>query len=330
MIAHERDRGRTIRQIAAQLGPNPSTVSRELRRNVDDAGNYRPAIAHRMARGRRSRRVARDEALRVFVQDRLDRRWSPEQIVAALRAAHPDQPDRRLAVETLYQAIHARDSVLTRVLRTGRARRRPHRRGDARRPRGLPAPMLMIDERPGHVADRAEPGRWEGDLIMGAGNRSAIGTLVERTSRAVVLVHVGDDRTAVALRDALLAIYQAMPASLRRSLTWDQGEEMSVHLELAHALDMPVYFCQPHSPWQRGSNENTNGLLRQYFPKGTDLRGHSAEHLAAVAAELNERPRKRLGWRTLIAVLTEHFDTDQPGRHADPLTAIPGRLTAFP
>jgi len=302
VIADERDRGATIREIAAQLDRSPSTVSRELRRNRDDTGRYRPAIAHRLARDRlarpRARRIAGDPALQALVQKRLDERWSPEQIAATLRLEHPDRADWHLATESIYQAMYCRDSVLTRRLRTGRARRRPHRRGDARRPRGLPAPMLMVDERPAHVQERVEPGHWEGDLIMGAGNRSAIGTLVERVSRAVVLVHLGADRTATALRDALVALYRALPAALRRSLTWDQGREMSAHLDVSAALDMPVYFCQPHSPWQRGSNENTNGLLRQYFPKHTDLSVYQPEHLATVTAELNARPRKTLGWQT--------------------------------
>ena len=156
--------------------------------------------------------------------------------------------------------------------------------------------MVMIDQRADSVQDRVEPGHWEGDLIMGVGNRSAIGTLVERTTRNVILLHLGQVRTAVAVRDALIAVFSALPPGLRRSLTWDQGKEMSAHADLTRAVAMPVYFCHRSSPWERGSNENMNGLLRDYFPKGTDLRVHTAEYLAAVAAEINERPRRILRW----------------------------------
>jgi IS30 family transposase len=159
--------------------------------------------------------------------------------------------------------------------------------------------MTMIDQRPAEAIDRAVAGHWEGDLITGAANRSAIGTLVERNSRFTILLHLpGGRHTAEDVRDALVAAMAQVPAALRRSLTWDQGKELALHAEIAQALGMPVFFCEPHSPWQRPSNENTNGLLRQYFPKGTDLRVHRAETLAAVATELNERPRKVLGWDT--------------------------------
>jgi len=205
--------------------------------------------------------------------------------------------------ETIYQAIYRPElgrlrRDLPKVLRTGRRRRKPHRHPDARRP-GRLVGMTMIDQRPAEAQDRTVPGHWEGDLITGAANGSAIGTLVERVSRFTILLHLASGRhTAEDVRDALVAAMAQLPSELRRSLTWDQGSEMALHADIAQALGMPVFFCQPHSPWQRPSNENTNGLLRQYFPKGTDLRVHGPEQLSAVAVELNERPRKTLGWAT--------------------------------
>lgn len=244
-----------------------------------------------------------DPVLREFVQGRLRKRWSPEQIAQALRREFPDEPGRHLVSETIYQAVYRPElgglcRELPAVLRTRRRRRRPHRRADARRAGAL-VNMRMLDQRPAEAADRAVPGHWEGDLIVGADNRSAIGTVVERTSRFTLLLHLSDGRhTAEAVRDALLAAMSDLPAALRRSLAWDQGKEMALHTEVAAALDMPVFFCVPHSPWQRGSNENTNGLLRQYVPKGSDLRVYTPADLSAVAAELNARPRKTLGWDT--------------------------------
>ncbi len=227
----------------------------------------------------------------------LDDRCSPEQIRHRLRHDHPDRPELHVSHETIYQALYVQGRgelrrELARALRTGRTVRKPRRTADQRRPR-FTAPMIMIGDRPAQVDDRAVPGHWEGDLIIGADQQSAIGTLVERTTRYVMLVHLGHDRTAEAVRDALITTVTTLPAHLTRSLTWDQGSEMSRHHEFTLATDIPVYFCDPHSPWQRGSNENTNGLLRQYFPKGTDLAVHSPEDLAAVAAQLNRRPRKR-------------------------------------
>jgi IS30 family transposase len=299
--------GDSMRAIAAELGRSPSTISRELSRNRDpQSGQYRPFTAHRLAAARRARpkprKLTRDGPLRSFVEDRLERRWSPEQICHALRVAFPDEPGRHLVHETIYQALYARDGGLDRQtcrgLRTGRGRRRPRRRSGDRRPGGLAQPMAMIDERPCEAQDRVVAGHWEGDLLMGAANRSAIGTLVERTTRHLILVHLPQGRTAEAVGEAVAGAVGGLPPGLRRSLTWDQGKEMSRHHDIAAATGMPVFFCERASPWQRGTNENTNGLLRQYFPKGTDLSRHSAEHLAAVAAELNARPRKSLGWQT--------------------------------
>jgi IS30 family transposase len=295
-----------VRAIAAELGRSPATISRELRGNCDPgSGQYRPFAAQRLAAGRRVRpgrgKLVCDAVLRKFVADRLDKRWSPEQISHALRAEFPDDPDRQLVPETIYQAIYRPElgglrRDLPRVLRTGRRRRKPRRRPDARRPGSL-VDMSMIHQRSAEAIDRVVPGHWEGDLITGAANRSAIGTLVERTSRYVILLHLpGGRHTAEAVRDALVPAMAHLPVQLRRSLAWDQGKEMALHGEIALALGMPVFFCDKASPWQRPSNENTNGLLRQYFPKGTDLRLHSPDQLAAVAAELNDRPRKTLGW----------------------------------
>jgi len=300
-------RGETVRAIATELGRSPATVSRELRRNFDPgSGQYRPFAAQRLAAGRRARpgrgKLVRDAVLRQFVQQRLDKRWSPEQICAALRREFPEEPERQVVHETIYQAIYRPElgglhRDLPKVLRTGRRRRKPRRHPDARRP-GLVG-MTMIDQRPAEAEDRTATGHWEGDLITGAANRSAIGTLVERVSRFTILLHLPSGRhTAEDVRDALVAAMAQLPPELRRSLTWDQGSEMALHADIAQALGMPVFFCEPRSPWQRPSNENTNGLLRQYFPKGTDLRAHGPDQLSAVAVELNERPRKTLGWDT--------------------------------
>jgi IS30 family transposase len=310
--------GRSVRSIAAEVGRDPSTVSRELRRNAHpETGDYRPHTAQARADARRPRpkngKLATSLRLRQAVQDGLDRRWSPEQIVRRLRRDFPDQPGMHVTHETIYQALYVQGRgelrrELTRALRTGRAARRP-RRPAGTRPSRFAAPMVMISDRPAEVTDRAVPGHWEGDLIIGKDHASAIGTLVERATRYVLLVHLGQGRGAEQVRDALLATVATLPTHLKRSLTWDQGAEMALHHQFSTAADMPVYFCDPHSPWQRGSNENTNGLLRQYFPKGTDLTAHSPDHLAAVAAELNGRPRKTLGWDTpaerLAKLLTE-------------------------
>lgn len=302
MISDLHRAGTSVRVIAADLGRNPSTVSRELRRNRSATGRYGASDAHRQAALRRcrprARRVAVDLELRQFVQSCLECGWSPEQISHALQEKFPSDPRRQLVHESIYQALYSADAAVHRTLGKRRRRRRPRRRPDARRPGGMATPMVLIDQRPDSVEDRVEPGHWEGDLIMGVGNRSAIGTLVERTSRNVVLLHLPNGRTAAEVRDALIDVFATLPPNLRRSLTWDQGKEMSAHSELTLAVDMPVYFCHRSSPWERGSNENMNGLLRDYFPKRTDLRVHTADDLAAVAAQLNQRPRKTLDWKT--------------------------------
>ncbi|AEW93495.1 integrase [Streptantibioticus cattleyicolor NRRL 8057 = DSM 46488] len=297
----------TVRAIAAELGRSPSTVSREIRRNRHPGnGQYRPHAAQARADARRPRpkpgKISQNPELRRFIQDRLHLRWSPEQICQALRAQFPQRPEMHVVHETVYQALYVQGRgelrrELARALRTGRARRKPRRQAQQRQPR-FSTPMVMISERPAEAEDRAVPGHWEGDLIIGKDGASAIGTLVERATRYVMLLHLPDGRSAEHVRDALTDTVQTLPAHLVRSLTWDQDAEMAAHGAFTIATDIPVYFCDPASPWQRGSNENTNGLLRQYFPKGTDLSVHTREHLDAVAAELNGRPRKTLGWET--------------------------------
>ena len=312
VIADLQRAGHGVREIAISISRGASTVSRELRRNRDQAsGQYRPYTAQRLAAQRRARprsgKLARDRVLRECVQDWLQLRWSPEQISQMLRRQFPDESERHVVPETIYQAIYRPDlgglrRDLPRVLRTGRRCRKRRRHPDARRP-GRLVGMTMLDQRPAEASDRSVPGHWEGDLILGAGNRSAIGTLVERSSRSLILLPLPDGKGADAVRDAVIAALAPLPAQLRRSLTWDQGSEMALHAEITQTLGLPVFFCEKASPWQRPSNENTNGLLRQYFPKGSELRVHGPERLAAVAAELNTRPRKSLGWDTPAARL---------------------------
>ncbi len=308
-------------EIAAMIGKHPSTVSRELRRNSNKAktpghvkGLYRPSSAHRRAQERARRpkpaklRADVNAELHDHVQGRLRLRWSPEQIAGTLRSEFPDRPEMWVSHETIYQAIYVQSRGalkrdLAACLRTGRAVRRPKRNADARRPR-VPA-ELLISERPAEASDRAVPGHWEGDLIVGAHNGSAIGTLVERTTRFCLLLHLPGRHGAEEVRDALVDTIRALPEMLRGSLTWDQGSELARHSEITLATNLDIYFCDPHSPWQRGSNENTNGLLRQYFPKGTDLRVHSKTDLDHVARELNDRPRKTLGFKSPRQALTE-------------------------
>ncbi|WP_438292449.1 IS30 family transposase [Streptomyces sp. HUAS TT7] len=297
----------TIRSIAAALGRSPSTVSREIQRNRHPVnGQYRPFAAQARAASRRPRpkprKIGENPVLRDYIQDRLSKRWSPEQIVHHLRRDFPDHPEMHVVHETIYQALYVQGRgelrrQLTKSLRTGRAIRVPRRQAQQRRPR-YRHPMVMISERPAEAEDRAVPGHWEGDLIIGKNHKSAIGTLVERTTRYVLLLHLPDGWGTEAVRDALIDTVKNLPAHLKRSLTWDQGCEMGRHHEFTLATDIPVYFCDPASPWQRGSNENTNGLLRQYFPKSTHLGNHNRAHLDAVAAELNGRPRKTLSWET--------------------------------
>jgi len=297
--------GHSCREVARRLRRAPSTITREIAANSVE-GVYRPYAAQRESAARRPRPKTRkllvEGPLREFVVDGLRQRWSPVQICHALRKEHPDDQAMRVSHETVYQALYfqARGGLKREVqaaIRTGRTRRKPHRDPNVRTSRFVDE-MVMISERPAEVVDRAVPGHWEGDLIMGASNKSAIGTLVERTTRYCMLLHLPEGHSAEQVRDALVKQIQTLPRHLRGSLTWDQGCEMAGHKQFTIATNVPVYFCDPASPWQRGTNENTNGLLRQYFPKGTDLSVYGSEDLEHVAQELNGRPRQTLGWDT--------------------------------
>ena len=288
----------TVRGIALELGRAPSTISREIRRNGDPDGRYRPHHAEQSARLRackpRKRRITVDTVLAAAVARLLAKRWSPEQVAHELRELFAGQPLRWLCKETIYQAIYDPAVELTRPAR----RRRRRRRLLGLQRRGRLTAMRMIDERPDEVEDRVQAGHWEGDLIMGAGNRSAIGTLVERTTRFVILLAFRDgSATADGARQAITSALESLPPALRRTLTWDQGKELAMHQQITVSTGTGVFFCDAHSPWQRGSNENMNGLLRDYFPKGTDLSSHTTQDIARVAAELNDRPRKTLSWQ---------------------------------
>jgi IS30 family transposase len=355
-----------VRAIARKLGRSPSTISRELRRNAATRGGklvYRASIAQwkaeRAARRPKPAKLAANDQLRQYVQDRLagevatpdgtsvpgpkvrwigrrhgrrqDRRWatawSPAQIAGRLPIDFPHDGTMRVSHEAIYQALYVQGRgalrrELTACLRTGRALRVPRARARARGKQFI-TPDVLISERPAEADDRAVPGHWEGDLILGL-DSSAIGTLVERTTRFTMLLHLPPmpghgtgprakhgpalaGHGAQAVRDAIAATITTLPAQLRKTLTWDQGTEMAQHAQLRIDTGLQVFFCDPRSPWQRGSNENTNGLLRQYFPKGTDLAKHTASDLQAVAATLNTRPRKTLGWKTPAEALNEQL-----------------------
>lgn len=302
--------GESFRVIARRIGRAPSTVSREVG-GVRGRGRYRATSADDRAcvaalRPKRSK-LASSPRLRRAVQKMLERRFSPAQISARLRVEYPDDEEMRIAPETIYQSLYVQGrgrlrQDLTRYLRSGRSRRQP-RRGPTHK--GRIPDMISISQRPAEVQDRAVPGHWEGDLLVGKGNRSYIGTLVERHTRYVMLTYLGSDASTETVTARLAEQIVRLPEHLRLSLTWDQGREMYRHTEFTVATGVKVYFCDPHSPWQRGSNENTNGLLRQYFPKGTDLSAHNQAELDRVAAELNGRPRQTLGWLTPAEKMTE-------------------------
>jgi transposase, IS30 family len=302
--------GHSARSIARELGRAPSTITRELSLRRGPDGRYRAstaqAAADASARRPKPAKLAINARLRVEVQARLELHHSPEQIMRRLREDFPDDPEMWVSHETIYQSlfVQSRGALrreLTTCLRTGRALRRPQRQAAgtrAARTRRIPD-MVHISERPPEVADRAVPGHWEGDLILGSvASGSAIGTLVERATRYVLLLHLPDNHTALTVQEAMIAKMSELPDQLLRTLTWDQGIEMTNHARIAAATGLDIYFCDPHSPWQRGTNENTNGLLRQYFPKGTDLSLWGPGYLDNIAAELNNRPRKTLDWRT--------------------------------
>lgn len=324
--------GKSIRKIADELDRAPSTIMREIERNAFCYGRYREryrfgalrkggrdakprynaagAQARAQERARRPQpgKLAVNEKLHDEVQARLLDKHSPEQIATRLSIDFPDDAEMRVSHETIYRSIYVQGKgnlrrELHQCLRTGRALRKPQRRADARRPRIRD--MVNISERPPEVEDRAVPGHWEGDLIVGAEGKSAIGTVVERATRFVLLLHLPDNHGALAVQEAIVAKMSELPAMLRKTLTWDQGIEMANHAAIAAATELDIYFCDPHSPWQRGTNENTNGLLRQYFAKGTDLSVFPADYLDYVAMQLNTRPRKTLGWKKPTEALDE-------------------------
>ena len=371
-IALYRAQGLGVREIARRLRRSPSTISRELRRNASTRTfrlEYRASLAqwHAERRARRPKvaKLATNDRLREYVQDRLsgvvrtpdgrpvgppgpkwqgrnkphrgDRRWvqawSPEQIAKRLPVDFPDDGTMRISHEAIYQALYVQSRgglqrELVACLRTGRALRVPRSRARQKAWAHV-TPEVMISERPAEVEDRAVPGHWEGDLLIGL-ERSAIGTLVERTTRFAMLIHLPREDGyqigarikngpalagygAITMKNALTNVMTTLPEQLRRSLTWDRGKELSAHVAFKVETGIPVYFADPHSPWQRGTNENTNGLLRQYFPKGTDLTRWNREEIEAVAAALNARPRKTLGWKTPAEALDEHLRSLQQG-----------------
>ncbi len=293
-------RDESLRSIADRLGRSPSTVSREVRINGGHL-RYRATVAHRSSRRRAKRPKARKltecPRLRVAVEGKLGLWWSPSQISRWLIRAYPDDEEMRVSHETIYKSLFVQGrgtlrKELWRSLGTGRATRRPQ--GRAKSTKGQIRDMVMISERPAEIEDRAVPGHWEGDLIIGT-RKSAIGTLVERQTRFVMLFPLPDGNTAESVRVALTDTVQKLPEHLWRSLTWDQGKEMAQHATFTIDTGIQVFFCDPKSPWQRGSNENNNGLLRQYFPKGTDLSVHTQDVLDQAAYSLNTRPRQTLG-----------------------------------
>ena len=311
-IALSRARGESLRVIARRLGRSPSTVSRELRRNADRRGGYRATIAHALAYARASRpkpaKLATNLALRAKVEQDLACRYSPEQIAGRLRVEFPDQPEMWVSTETIYQSLYVQSRgalrrELTRCLRTGRALRQPGRKAGQRKNR-IPD-MINIAQRPPEAEDRAVPGHWEGDLLIGKRNATAIATLVERATGYAMLVALPEGYKPEHVAPALAAKVKTLPEAMRRSLTWDQGPEMRDWKQVRLDAEIEVYFCDPHAPWQRGSNENTNGLLRQYFPKGTDFASVNEADLDAVADELNDRPRKRLGYHKPIEQIAD-------------------------
>jgi transposase, IS30 family len=292
--------GMSLTDIARSIGRSPSTVSREVAAN-GGASDYRAWRAHQRAyRAARRPKVPKlaHRPLADQVSTWLATWWSPDQIAKRLRIEFPNDPMMQVSHETIYQSLFVQGRgelrrELARCLRSGQVRRR---RKDRPRPKGELPDMVTLSERPAEVEDRAVPGHWEGDLICGSMNRSAVGTLVERQTRYVMLLHLPDSHEATAVQAAMEKAIKTMPTELFKTLTWDRGKEMARHVDIKVHTGVQVYFCDPHSPWQRGSNENTNGLLRQFLPKGTDLSVHSAKDLAKIAALLNDRPRKTLGY----------------------------------
>ncbi|PRQ10277.1 IS30 family transposase [Corynebacterium sp. 13CS0277] len=307
--------------IARKLGRSRSTISREIANHSDAEGHYRGASAHRqscvnrMRKRRRKLDLTNPTRLGMEVQRMLDLQMSPEQISGRLRVEYPDDEEMRISHETIYQELYlqARGGLkreVKRALRTGRVKRKPRGQGSVNRNERFKEPMVMIADRPKEADTRLVPGHWEGDLIMGEENKSAIGTVVERTSGFLLLLELIGGHSADIVAAALTKRINELPATLKRSLTWDQGSEMAMHHQVAKDTGCTVYFCDPHSPWQRGTNENTNGLLRQYFPKGTDLSRFTAEDLEWVEMVMNSRPRKRHGYLTPAEVLAKLLESD--------------------
>jgi transposase, IS30 family len=307
----------SLREIGRRIGRPASTVSREIARNsmVRHPGDYRAHVAQHKAEGRARRpkptRLQLNPVLGEVVQELLDDDLSPEQVSGRLKRDYPDDLEMRMSHEAIYRSIYVQGRgelrrELKACLRTGRTLRKPRRRVDGRKGSKIPD-MVMIADRPPVLDSDDKPllGDWEGDLIIGANSAFAIGTLVERRTGFVTLLHLPDDHRAETVRDAIIDAVDTMPETLRRSLTWDQGVELAKHVEITIATDLAVYFCDPHSPWQRALNENTNGLLRQYYPKGIDLSGFDKAHLQATADRLNRRPRKRHGFLTPAEILAE-------------------------
>jgi IS30 family transposase len=300
----------SLRAIARRIGRDPATVCREVNANGGRA-SYRPMAAHRraerLARRPKVTKLAANPRLCARVVADLQHLWSPQQISARLRQEFGDDHRMRISHETIYKTLYVQGRgelrrELARCLRTGRAKRVPRAR---LKRRGRIPDMVMISERPPEVEDRAVPGHWEGDLLLGRNAKSAMGTLVERSTRFVMLFPLPKDRSAEQVRTAMSEVITTLPAWLRRSLTWDQGREMTEHVRFRIDTGVEVYFCDPHSPWQRGSNENTNGLLRQYFPRSMDLSKVTEAQLWAAADGLNGRPRQTLGWSTPAEKLSE-------------------------
>ena len=304
------ERGESFRSIAGRIRRAPSTVSREVARNGERC-RYRAAVAHGRAfcgsRRPKATKLAERPALAAQVEAWLGLLWSPQKIARRLRIDFPGDPMMQVSHETIYQSLFVQGRgelrrELARCLRSGRAARRPRNRVD--RPRQIPN-MVMISERPAEVADRAVPGHWEGDLIIGQNGKSAVGTLVERTTRYVLLLALPDGHSAEQVRVAMTAAISRLPAELVKTITWDQGREMAQHAQFSIDTGIQIYFCDPHSPWQRGSNENTNGLLRDYMPKGKDLTPLTQDNLDWFAHSLNDRPRDTLGFMKPSEKLTE-------------------------
>lgn len=302
-------RGESLTRIAKQLGRSPSTVTREVKVNGGrECYRIWPAHirAHECTKRPKLSKLS-NEALCAKVTIWLESLWSPEEIAHRLRKDFPHDPTMQISPETIYQSLFVQGRgelrrELTRCLRSGRTKRRPQ--GQANHP-GSVANKVMISERPSEANDRAVPGHWEGDLIIGTRGTSAVGTLVERSTRFVLLLHLPNDHGALAVEEAMRHAIATLPNELKRSITWDQGSEMARHVEFTIATGVPIYFCDPHSPWQRGSNENTNGLLRQYLPKRTDLSKHSADDLLQIQRSLNGRPRKTLDYMMPVEKLSE-------------------------